>query len=88
MVSKCPDMASHLSVPALPGLGKEAPAMINLDCLHGEEFVGGPEDLHVGLEMGVAEGVLHKHPYHPPPHQGEMPVSGKEGQRSGFVTNE
>lgn len=64
MVTKCADMASHLSVPAVPSLARPAEV---LACLHDHEVVVGPEALHVGLEMGVAEEVLHPHPHpHPP----------------------
>lgn len=62
MVTKCADMASHLSVPAVPSLARPAEF---LACLHDHEVVVGPEGLHVGLEMGVADEVLHPHP-HPP----------------------
>lgn len=62
MVSKCADLASHLSVPAVPSLARSQPV---LSCLHDHEVIVGPEGLHVGLEMGVADEILHP-PQRPP----------------------
>lgn len=76
MVSKCADMASHLSVPAVASLTRPPPVLV---CLHNHEVVVGPDSLHVGLEMGVADDVLH--PTRPP--------LGKTGSsRRSFVDDE
>ena len=80
MVSKCADMASHLSVPALPGLHKAPPAPDFLHCLHSDEVVVGPEGLHVGLEMGVDPEALHPHPSQPPPRSKRRGENSKEGE--------
>ena len=59
MVTKCADLATHLSVPAVPSLARSPPV---LACLHDHEVIVGPEGLHVGLEMGVADEILHPRP--------------------------